>query len=111
MCGNLHGMDPRDRIAAAQAAHRDAEEAAAKALADYHQVIAEVMGEGKLKQRDIVELTSYNRERIRQITLRQRVIGMRAEGLDDTAIAAALEVPAERVPLIAEGRTSPGRKA
>ena len=58
--------DPAEPIRAAVAAHRRAARRAEQTRAALHAVIAEAASQG-VRQTDLVKITGYTRERIRQI--------------------------------------------
>ena len=58
--------DPAEPIKAAAAAHRRAARRAEQTLAALHTAIAEAASQG-VRQADLVKITGYTRERIRQI--------------------------------------------
>ena len=69
MCGIITIMvttDPAEPIRAAVAAHRRAARRAEQTRATLHAVIAEAASQG-VRQTDLVKITGYTRERIRQI--------------------------------------------
>ena len=59
--------DPADRVRTALAAYRRASRSSDVALAELHAAIADAAA-GGVRQNELVRITGYTRERIRQIT-------------------------------------------
>jgi hypothetical protein len=64
----MTGTDPAEPIKAALAAHRRATKRADETLAALHAAIADAARQG-VRQGELVKITGYTRERIRQICL------------------------------------------
>lgn len=64
---SMANTDPLQDVRQAQAAYQTAAKAADEARSAYHAAIATAAGNG-VRQRDLVQLTGYTRERIRQLS-------------------------------------------